>query len=83
MTTRVMILLGLAWVGVVAVRFLLSPQTAFVPEFGIGIAAGPNMKARWMFVRAVSSLVMLLYHFVVLGWVVPLTWGIYRAWQRH
>jgi len=80
MATKVMIVLGMAWVGVVAARFLLNPESAFVFDFGI---MGPNVRMMRVLLRVVDVIAGFLYHCVVFGWVIPLTWGIYRAAQRR
>jgi len=82
MTTRVMILVGMAWVGVVGTRFLLDPESAFVMDFGIIGTMGPNVRMTRVLLRVLDVMAVFFYHCIVFGGVIPLTWGIYRAAQR-
>jgi hypothetical protein len=70
MTTKTMVLLGIIWLGVVVVWLFTGV------DFAVGLWTGVRNPT---VLRLVFRAAMLVYCFFLVGWVVPLAWGIYRA----
>jgi hypothetical protein len=67
-----MIIVGLVWLAAAVIWFFSRAELVFGFEFAV---VAPRA---WM-ARLLFQIVCLLYYCLLLGWVVPLAWGIYRA----